>query len=238
MARALSEARCTRRNNVRMPRCSNQASNGPSTAPALRRQDRIRSQNGSRRAVRTAPASTSLWPFRYLVAECTTRSAPCSNGRVSTGVATVVSTATRTPAACASAQTAALRVAPVQLPLTVRGRADPGGQAARYRVCLPQGLRGQRLPCHRSLLHQPLSPLRYRAVVISRDDIRRCYDTIRPYIRRTPVIQVGLGELDESAAALPAGTLKLEQLQCAGAFKARGAFTNLLLRERPPAGVA
>jgi threonine dehydratase len=73
--------------------------------------------------------------------------------------------------------------------------------------------------------------------VISRDDIRRCYDIIRPYIRRTPVIQVSLGDLDESAAARPAGTLKLEQLQCAGAFKARGAFTNLLLRDVPAAGV-
>lgn len=73
--------------------------------------------------------------------------------------------------------------------------------------------------------------------MISRDDIRRCYDTIRPYIRRTPVISVELSELDESATALPAGTLKLEQLQCSGAFKVRGAFTNLLLREVPPAGV-
>jgi threonine dehydratase len=73
--------------------------------------------------------------------------------------------------------------------------------------------------------------------VISRDDIRQCYDTIRPYIRRTPVIQVDLAELDESATPLPTGTLKLEQLQCAGAFKARGAFTNLLLRDVPPAGV-
>jgi threonine dehydratase len=73
--------------------------------------------------------------------------------------------------------------------------------------------------------------------VISRDDIRQCYDTIRPYIRRTPVIQVDLAELDESATALPTGTLKLEQLQCAGAFKARGAFTNLLLRDVPSAGV-
>jgi threonine dehydratase len=78
--------------------------------------------------------------------------------------------------------------------------------------------------------------------VISRDDIRGCYDMIRPYIRRTPVIRVDLSELDESAAALPSttlpmGTLKLEQLQCAGSFKARGAFTNLLLRQVPPAGV-
>src|SRR5580658_8863424 len=75
------------------------------------------------------------------------------------------------------------------------------------------------------------------AEVISRDDIRWCYGTIQPYIRRTPVIAVELSELDESAAGLPAGTLKLEQLQCAGSFKARGAFTNLLLREVPPAGV-
>jgi threonine dehydratase len=70
--------------------------------------------------------------------------------------------------------------------------------------------------------------------VISRDDIRRCYDTIRPYIRRTPVTQVDLGELDELGG--PAA-LKLEYMQCAGSFKARGAFTNLLLRDVPPAGV-
>ncbi len=69
MARALSEARRTRKNTVRMPRCSSQASNGPGTAPALRRHERIRSHNGSGRAVSTAPARTSLWPLRYLVAE-------------------------------------------------------------------------------------------------------------------------------------------------------------------------
>jgi threonine dehydratase len=66
--------------------------------------------------------------------------------------------------------------------------------------------------------------------VITRDEISGTYDTIRPYIRRTPVIQLELGEL-------PSVTLKLEQLQCAGSFKARGAFTNLLLRDVPPAGV-
>ena len=32
-------------------------------------------------------------------------------------------------------------------------------------------------------------------------------------------------------------TLKLEQHQCAGSFKARGAFANLLMRDVPPAGV-
>ncbi len=66
--------------------------------------------------------------------------------------------------------------------------------------------------------------------MITRDEISGTYDTIRPFIRRTPVIELELGEL-------PPVTLKLEQLQCAGSFKARGAFANLLLRDVPPAGV-
>jgi len=68
-------------------------------------------------------------------------------------------------------------------------------------------------------------------LVLARDEIERAYDTIRPYLRRTPVIEVDLD---------PVGpvTLKLEQLQYAGSFKARGAFTNLLLRDVPEAGVA
>lgn len=66
--------------------------------------------------------------------------------------------------------------------------------------------------------------------MITRKEILATYDTIRPWIRRTPVVQLEPGEL-------PSVTLKLEQLQCAGSFKARGAFANLLLREVPPAGV-
>ena len=66
--------------------------------------------------------------------------------------------------------------------------------------------------------------------MITRDEISLTYDTIRPYVRRTPVVELELGEL-------PSVTLKLEQLQCAGSFKARGAFANLLLRDVPPAGV-
>jgi threonine dehydratase len=73
--------------------------------------------------------------------------------------------------------------------------------------------------------------------VISPDEIRGTYDTIRPYIRRTPVVQLDLGDLDPAAGELPGVILKLEQLQCAGSFKARGAFANLLLRDVPPAGV-
>ena len=75
------------------------------------------------------------------------------------------------------------------------------------------------------------------AGVITRDEIRGTYDTIRPYIRRTPVVRVDLSELDPAGPTLPTATLKLEQLQCAGSFKARGAFANLLLRDVPPAGV-
>ncbi len=60
-------------------------------------------------------------------------------------------------------------------------------------------------------------------------------ERIRPYVRCTPVIA-----LDRADFGLPGGplTLKLEQLQHSGSFKARGAFANLLLRDVPAAGVA
>jgi threonine dehydratase len=57
---------------------------------------------------------------------------------------------------------------------------------------------------------------------------------IRPHVRRTPVVQLAGEELGLSGRAL---TLKLELLQHAGAFKTRGAFSNLLQRPVPPAGV-
>jgi hypothetical protein len=60
--------------------------------------------------VTSAPAMRSEWPFRYFVAECMTRSAPNSIGRDSTGVATVESTASRAPAACAISAAAARSV--------------------------------------------------------------------------------------------------------------------------------
>ncbi len=64
--------------------------------------------------------------------------------------------------------------------------------------------------------------------------IARCEKIIRPYIRRTPVIEVDGGEFGLPAHKL---SLKLELLQHSGSFKARGAFTNLLTREIPKAGV-
>ena len=65
---------------------SSQASNGPRMAPWSWRMVRMRAQSSSSAAVTRAPAITSLWPFRYLVAECMTRSAPSASGRVRTGV--------------------------------------------------------------------------------------------------------------------------------------------------------
>ncbi len=65
--------------------------------------------------------------------------------------------------------------------------------------------------------------------------ITAAHERIAPYIRRTPVVTVASEDF-----GLPQGSLvmKLELLQHAGSFKARGAFTNLLLREVPPVGVA
>ncbi len=57
---------------------------------------------------------------------------------------------------------------------------------------------------------------------------------IRPYIRRTPVIELRGDELGVDCATV---TLKLELLQHSGSFKARGAFVNLLLRDVPESGV-
>jgi threonine dehydratase len=69
---------------------------------------------------------------------------------------------------------------------------------------------------------------------ITPQTIARCAGIIRPYIRRTPVIEIDAVEFGLAAAPL---TLKLELLQHSGSFKARGAFANLLTREVPEAGV-
>jgi threonine dehydratase len=74
---------------------------------------------------------------------------------------------------------------------------------------------------------------------IGADEIRRTYERISRYLRRTPTLTVPLAALtgaghDDADSDV---VLKLEQLQWAGSFKTRGAFANLLLREVPPAGV-
>lgn len=69
---------------------------------------------------------------------------------------------------------------------------------------------------------------------LDRDSIARTYTRIRPHIRRTPTIDVDPADFGLRAGGL---TLKLELLQHTGSFKTRGAFTNLLTREVPSAGV-
>ena len=69
---------------------------------------------------------------------------------------------------------------------------------------------------------------------IARADIERVHAVIAPYIRRTPVVDVDGGDIGVRGHCV---TLKLELTQRAGSFKARGAFTNLLTREIPKAGV-
>jgi threonine dehydratase len=70
--------------------------------------------------------------------------------------------------------------------------------------------------------------------MISAAQVRSTYDEISRYIRRTPVIEIDGEDLGVASARL---TLKLELLQHAGSFKVRGAFTNLLTRKVPAAGV-
>jgi len=69
---------------------------------------------------------------------------------------------------------------------------------------------------------------------IGRDSVIAVEKLIRRHVRRTPV-----AEFDAADFGLPSTriALKLEQLQRAGSFKARGAFANLLLRKAPEAGV-
>lgn len=69
---------------------------------------------------------------------------------------------------------------------------------------------------------------------MDRGAIERTYELIRPHIRRTPVIEISSADFHLDSSPL---VLKLESLQHAGSFKTRGAFTNLLLRPVPAAGV-
>ena len=69
---------------------------------------------------------------------------------------------------------------------------------------------------------------------MDREKITGIEALIRPYVRRTPVVEVAPADFGLSTAQL---SFKLELLQHSGSFKARGAFANLLTREVPAAGV-
>jgi threonine dehydratase len=67
---------------------------------------------------------------------------------------------------------------------------------------------------------------------ITPSDIQDAHRRIAGHVRRTPLLAADAG--GDGAAAI---TFKLELLQHAGSFKARGAYSNLLSRTVPAAGV-
>jgi len=71
--------------------------------------------------------------------------------------------------------------------------------------------------------------------VIDRAGIAAAHDFIRPHIRRTPTLEVDSADFGLQPSYRL--SFKLELLQHTGSFKPRGAFTNLLLRQVPAAGV-
>lgn len=69
---------------------------------------------------------------------------------------------------------------------------------------------------------------------VNPEQIARCEKIIRPYIRRTPVIDIDAADIGLGSGKL---CLKLELFQHSGCFKTRGAFANLLTRQVPAIGV-
>jgi threonine dehydratase len=69
---------------------------------------------------------------------------------------------------------------------------------------------------------------------LSRERIQATERVIRPYIRRTPILEVDASEFGLEPFQI---VFKLELFQHAGSFKARGAFTNMLTHKVPAAGV-
>jgi threonine dehydratase len=73
-----------------------------------------------------------------------------------------------------------------------------------------------------------------QATSIAMESIAITEQVIRPYIRRTPVVDVSGADLGIECSKV---SLKLELLQHTGSFKPRGAFANLLTHDIPAAGV-
>jgi threonine dehydratase len=71
-------------------------------------------------------------------------------------------------------------------------------------------------------------------IPLNRSQIATVEKIIRPHVRRTPILEAAGADFRLDSISL---IFKLEFLQHAGSFKARGAFANLLTREIPKAGV-
>src|ERR1035441_3494148 len=72
------------------------------------------------------------------------------------------------------------------------------------------------------------------SIASMRQEIARTCHVIRPWIRRTPVVEVDAADFGLDPMPL---VLKLELMQHTGSFKTRGAFSHLLTRAVPEAGV-
>ena len=72
------------------------------------------------------------------------------------------------------------------------------------------------------------------ATQINEERISIVEQIIRPHVRRTPVLETAGADFRLDSISL---IFKLEFLQHAGSFKARGAFANLLTRKIPKGGV-
>lgn len=70
---------------------------------------------------------------------------------------------------------------------------------------------------------------------VTKNAIADAEKLIRPYVRRTPVIEAAGADFGLGDVSL---VFKLEFMQHTGSFKARGAFANLLMRDIPKTGVA
>jgi len=71
-------------------------------------------------------------------------------------------------------------------------------------------------------------------IAVDRERVAAVEKIIRPHVRRTPILEAAGADFRLDSISL---IFKLEFLQHAGSFKARGAFANLLTREVPKAGV-
>ena len=127
---------------------------GPAIAPPCERCPRSASAQ-SRSRTATAPSTRSEWPESALVALYIAASAPWSSGRCPSGVASVLSTASRAPAAWAASATAAMsqtsspgfdgRLDPHQLRPRARRRRSPRCRSART-APRPRAARAGRAP--------------------------------------------------------------------------------------------
>jgi len=72
-----------------------------------------------------------------------------------------------------------------------------------------------------------------RTATFGRADIEAARERIRPYVRRTPTLELAPGAFGLGCRI----TLKLELTQHTGSFKPRGAFNKMLASEVPQAGV-